>query len=93
MRRLINTFIAVSALFSAGATMAEEPSHLDGPATTSRPRPANPLYPLHYHRLVVFERVDSAMRPILVSGDDAAFVYGKPQLIRYQDRVLRLDRE
>jgi hypothetical protein len=45
--------------------------------------------PLPYLRVVIFERLPAAMlRPILISGDDGAFSYDKPRIIRSAGRVL-----
>jgi hypothetical protein len=49
----------------------------------------DPSYPLTYHRIVIFEQAASAMlQPILVSGDNWPFSYGKPEIVRSAGRVL-----
>jgi hypothetical protein len=49
----------------------------------------DPNYPLTYPRIVIFEQKASAMvQPILVSGDDPPYSYGKPQIVRSAGRVL-----
>ena len=49
----------------------------------------DPSYPLTYHRIVIFEQTASAMfRPIIISGDNPAFFYGKPEIVRSAGRVL-----
>jgi hypothetical protein len=45
--------------------------------------------PLPYSRVVIFERLPTAMlRPILISGDDGAFWYDKPKILHSAGRVL-----
>lgn len=49
----------------------------------------DPSYPLTYPRIVIFERTASAMfQPILASGDNPPFSYGKPEIVRSAGRVL-----
>ena len=49
----------------------------------------DPSYPPIYHRIVIFEQTASAMvRPILISGDNWPFLYGKPEIVRSAGRVL-----
>lgn len=44
---------------------------------------------LPYSRVVIFESTSPAMfRPVLISGDDAAYIYGKPEIIRSFGRLL-----
>lgn len=53
------------------------------------PAPDSLLYPLHYARVVIFEALPGAMlRPILISGDDPAFLYGTPKILHSAARVL-----
>jgi hypothetical protein len=54
-----------------------------------KPAPDDPYYPLAFPRVVIFERLTSGMLlPILISGDDAAFWYDKPKILRSAGRVL-----
>ena len=54
-----------------------------------KPAPGDALHPLPWSRIVIFERLAGAMvRPILISGDDAAFGYGKPEILRAGGRVV-----
>jgi hypothetical protein len=54
-----------------------------------KPAPGISTASLAYSRMVVFERPPSAMlRPILVSGDDAAFFYQSPKLLHSGGRIL-----
>jgi hypothetical protein len=49
----------------------------------------DPSYPPTYHRIVIFEQTASAMfQPILISGDNWPFFYGKPEIVRSAGRVL-----
>ena len=49
----------------------------------------DPSYPLTYPRIVIFEQTASAMfQPILISGDNPPFFYGKPEIVRSAGRVL-----
>jgi hypothetical protein len=53
------------------------------------PGPSSPLYRLHYPRIVIFERLPAGtLRPILISGDDAAFIYSKPVILRAGGRIV-----
>ena len=53
------------------------------------PVPGDPAKPLPYSRIVIFEGAPSAMlRPMLISGDDAAFIYGKPKILHSGGRIL-----
>ena len=54
-----------------------------------KPAPGDALHPLPWSRVVIFERLAAAMvRPILISGDDAAFGYGKPEILHAGGRVV-----
>jgi hypothetical protein len=54
-----------------------------------RPAPDDALHPLPWSRVVIFERLAAAtLRPILISGDDAAFAYDKPKILRAGGRVV-----
>jgi hypothetical protein len=54
-----------------------------------KPAPGDPYYPLAYSRIVLFEdQSPAALRAVLVSGDDAAFFYAKPVILRSTDRIL-----
>lgn len=54
-----------------------------------KPAPGDPLYTLHWPRIVIFERLPAAtLRPILISGDDAAFRYDKPRILHASGRVV-----
>ena len=54
-----------------------------------KPAPGDALHPLPWSRVVIFERLAGAMvRPILISGDDAAFGYGKPEIVHAGGRVV-----
>jgi hypothetical protein len=47
-----------------------------------KPAPGDPLHTLHWPRIVIFERLPAAtLRPILISGDDAAFRYDRPRIL------------
>jgi hypothetical protein len=51
--------------------------------------PGAPLHTLPWSRVVIFERLPAGtLRPILISGDDAAFGYDKPELLRAGGRVV-----
>jgi hypothetical protein len=54
-----------------------------------KPAPGDPLHTLHWPRIVIFERLPAAtLRPILISGDDAAFGYDKPRILHAGGRVV-----
>jgi hypothetical protein len=54
-----------------------------------KPTPGGPVKTLPYRRVVVFQAVTSGMlRPILISSDDPAFIYGKPKTLRSNGRIL-----
>jgi hypothetical protein len=49
----------------------------------------DPSYPPTYHRIVIFEQTASSMfQPILISGDNWPYFYGKPQVVRSAGRIL-----
>ena len=49
----------------------------------------DPSYPPTYPRIVIFEQTASAMfQPILISGDNWPYFYGKPQIVRSAGRIL-----
>jgi hypothetical protein len=49
----------------------------------------DPSYPRTYPLMVIFEQTASAMfQPILISGDDPPYFYGKPQIVRSAGRIL-----
>jgi hypothetical protein len=53
------------------------------------PPKGDPDDALPYRRLVIFERTASNMvRPILVSGDDPAYYYDTPRIVRSDGRIL-----
>jgi hypothetical protein len=48
-----------------------------------KPAPGDQLHTLPWPRVVIFERLAAGtLRPILISGDDAAFWYDKPRILR-----------
>ena len=54
-----------------------------------KPAPGDPLHTLPWPRIVIFERLAAgALRPILISGDDAAFWYDKPRILHAGGRIL-----
>jgi len=54
-----------------------------------KPAPGDALHALPWSRVVILERLAAGMlRPILISGDDAAFGYGKPEILRAGGRVV-----
>lgn len=54
-----------------------------------KPASGDALHPLPWSRVVIFERLAAAtLRPILISGDDAAFAYDKPKILRAGGRVV-----
>ena len=76
----------VSAFSQVGAVAGHDFSwaHYD-----FKPAPGDPLHTLHWPRIVIFERLPAAtLRPILISGDDAAFRYDKPRILHAGGRVV-----
>lgn len=54
-----------------------------------KPTPGDPLHSLPWPRIVIFERLPAGtLRPILISGDDAAFGYDKPRILHAGGRVV-----
>jgi hypothetical protein len=54
-----------------------------------KPASGDALHPLPWSRVVIFEHLVVAMvHPILISGDDAAFGYGKPEILHAGGRVV-----
>ena len=54
-----------------------------------KPAPGDALHPFPWSRVVIFERLAATtLRPILISGDDAAFAYDKPKILRAGGRVV-----
>ncbi len=53
------------------------------------PAAGNPIDRLPYHRIVIFQRSrHDILRPILISGNDAAVAYGTPRIFRSGRRIL-----
>jgi hypothetical protein len=53
------------------------------------PAPGDALHTLPSPRVVIFERLAAGtLRPILISGDDAAFGYETPEILRAGDRIV-----
>jgi hypothetical protein len=54
-----------------------------------KPAPGDPIHALPWPRVVIFERLAAGtLRPILISGDDAAFWYDKPRILRAGGRIV-----
>jgi hypothetical protein len=54
-----------------------------------KPAPGDPLHTLRWPRIVIFERLPVAtLRPIRISGDDAAFGYDKPRILHAGGRAV-----
>jgi len=54
-----------------------------------KPAPGDALHTLPWSRVIIFEHLPvGTLRPILISGDDAAFGYGKPEILRAGGRVV-----
>ncbi|WP_152536246.1 hypothetical protein [Mesorhizobium loti] len=53
------------------------------------PAPGDQIQTLPYSRVIVFESATRAMlRPILISSDDAAFEYDRPEILRSAGRIV-----
>jgi hypothetical protein len=54
-----------------------------------KPAPGDALHLLPWSRVIIFERLPAGtLRPILISGDDPAFAYGTPVILRAGGRVV-----